>query len=123
MALSGSTPALPAFARDSTWGDLFDELREGRPPKRKLLAEWRAKKPVRAIAFEAPVLPDGRDAEGVVHVHLEHRLVRRLLSRFVSHGFQAGLNRASVIYGPGAQPRVVLVGRLALLRPGRRAPA
>src|SRR5262249_11940693 len=52
------------------------------------------------------------------HVHLEHRLVRRLLSRFVSHGFKAGLNRTSVIYGPGTQPRVVLVGRLALFGPG-----
>lgn len=25
--------ALPAFAKDATWSDLFDELREGRPPK------------------------------------------------------------------------------------------
>jgi hypothetical protein len=110
-------PSLPIFARDASWSDLFDELREGRPPKRRLLAEWRARKPVRAIAFGAPVLADGRDADGVVHVHLEHRLVRRLLSRFVSHGFQAGLNRASVIFGPGTQPRVVLVGRLALFGP------
>jgi ERCC4-related helicase len=110
-------PTLPIFARDSSWNDLFDELREGRPPKRRQLAEWRAKRPVRAIAFEPPVLPDGRDADGVVHVHLEHRLVRRLLSRFVSHGFQAGLNRASAIYSPGSQPRVVLVGRLALFGP------
>src|SRR5262249_46094894 len=66
-------PTLPIFARDTSWGDLFDELREGRPPKRRQLAEWREKKPVRAIAFSAPVLADGRDAEGVVHVHLEHR--------------------------------------------------
>ena len=73
---------------------------------------------MRAIAFEAPVLPDGRDADGVVHVHLEHRLVRRLLSRFVSHGFQLGPERAPAsIYGPGAQPRVVLIGRLALFGP------
>ncbi|RWK66044.1 DISARM system SNF2-like helicase DrmD [Mesorhizobium sp.] len=110
-------PSLPVFAKDSSWSDLFDELREGRPPKRRQLAEWRAKKPVRAITFDAPVLPDGRDADGVVHVHLEHRLVRRLLSRFVSHGFQAGLNRASVIYSPGTQARVVLIGRLALFGP------
>jgi hypothetical protein len=111
-------PGLPVFARDSSWGDLFDELREGRPPlRRRQLAEWRAKKPVRAIAFHPVILPDGRDADGVVHVHPEHRLVRRLLSRFVSHGFQAGLNRAVAIYGPGSQPRVVLVGRLALFGP------
>jgi hypothetical protein len=110
-------PSLPVFARDASWNDLFDELREGRPPKRRQLAEWRAKRPLRAIAFHPVILPDGRDADGIVHVHLEHRLVRRLLSRFVSHGFQAGLNRAAAIYGPGSQPRVVLVGRLALFGP------
>jgi hypothetical protein len=26
---------LPLFASDSSWGDLFDELREGRPPLRR----------------------------------------------------------------------------------------
>jgi hypothetical protein len=110
-------PDAPAFAHDRSWADLFDELREGRPP-RKNLGEWRATRPVRAIAFEPPVLDDDRDAEGVVQVHLEHRLVRRLLSRFVSHGFQSGLNRACVVLSPGNQPRVVLVGRLALYGPG-----
>jgi len=53
-----------------------------------------------------------------VQVHLEHRLVRRLLSRFLSQGFQAGLSRISVIEGPGAQPRVVLMGRLAVYGAG-----
>lgn len=32
----------------------------------------------------------------VVQVHLEHRLVRRLLSRFLSQGFQSRLSRVSV---------------------------
>ena len=110
-------PDSPAFAHDPSWADVFDELREGRPP-RKRLGEWRAARPVRAISFEPPVLEDDRDAEGVVQVHLEHRLVRRLISRFVSQGFQSGLNRASVICGPGSQARIVLVGRLALYGPG-----
>lgn len=110
-------PASPAFAKDASWADLFDELREGRPPKRRQLAEWRAEKPVRAIAFEPPIQSDGRDADGVVHLHAEHRLVRRLLARFISHGFQAGLSRTSVIYSSGSQPRVVLIGRLALFGP------
>ncbi len=51
-------------------------------------------------------------------MHLEHRLVRRLLSRFLSQGFQSKLSRVSVIYGPGAQPRVVLMGRLAVFGAG-----
>jgi hypothetical protein len=42
----------------------------------------------------------------------------RLLSRFLSQGFQAGLSRISVIEGPGAQPRVVLMGRLAVYGAG-----
>jgi hypothetical protein len=53
-----------------------------------------------------------------VQVHLEHRLVRRLLSRFLSQGFTSGLSRVCSIIGPGAQPRIVLIGRLALYGPG-----
>ena len=110
-------PDASGFARDPSWADVFDELREGRPP-RKRLGDWRAEHPVRAISFRPLVLEDDRDAEGVVQVHLEHRLVRRLLSRFVSHGFQSGLNRATVVSAPAGQARVVLVGRLALYGPG-----
>ena len=108
----------PAFAHDPTWADAFDDLRPRRRARRQRLAEWRRNNPVRAIAFEPPVLPNGADAGDVVQVHLEHRLVRRLLSRFVSHGFQADLNRAVAIRGKGAQPRVVLLGRLSLYGPG-----
>jgi ERCC4-related helicase len=107
-------PNDPAFAKDPGWQDTFDDLRE-RPRKRgERIGEWRKRAPIRAIAFEPPRLPDGRDTPEVVQVHLEHRLVRRLLSRFLSQGFQAGLSRISVIEGPGAQPRVVLMGRLAV---------
>jgi ERCC4-related helicase len=111
-------PNHPAFAKEPGWQDTFDDLRV-RPRKRgERLNEWRKRAPIRAIAFEPPRLPDGRDAPEVVQVHLEHRLVRRLLSRFVSQGFQAGLSRISVIEGPGAQPRVVLMGRLAVYGAG-----
>jgi ERCC4-related helicase len=103
-----------AFAKEPGWQDTFDDLR-ARPRKRgERINEWRKRVPIRAIAFAPPRLPDGRDAPEVVQVHLEHRLVRRLLSRFISQGFQAGLSRISVIEGPGAQPRVVLMGRLAV---------
>ena len=111
-------PNNPAFAKEPGWQDTFDDLRE-RPRKRgERIGEWRKRAPIRAIAFEPPRLPDGRNAPEVVQVHLEHRLVRRLLSRFLSQGFQAGLSRISVIEGPGAQPRVVLMGRLAVYGTG-----
>jgi ERCC4-related helicase len=111
-------PAHQAFARDGAWQDAFDDLRARRRARRERINEWRSKVPPRSIAFAPPVLPDGRDADNVVQVHLEHRLVRRLLGRFLSQGFQSGLNRACVIVGPGAQPRVVLLGRIALYGPG-----
>lgn len=110
-------PRHPAFARDPAWQDAFDDLRARRRGRRERPNEWRRRVPPRAIAFEPPVEPDGRDADHVVQVHLEHRLVRRLLGRFLSQGFQSGLNRACVILGPGAQPRVVLLGRVALYGP------
>ena len=98
---SGSIPRDPAFAQG---GRLAGHLRRSaRAPRKRgeRLNEWRKRAPVRAIAFEPPRLPDGRDAPEVVQVHLEHRLVRRLLSRFLSQGFQAGLSRISVDRGPG----------------------
>jgi SNF2 family DNA or RNA helicase len=111
-------PGHAAFSRDAGWQDTFDDLRV-RPRKRgERINEWRKKVPIRVIAFESPRLPDGRDAPEVVQVHLEHRLVRRLLSRFISQGFQSGLSRVTVIEGPGAQPRLVLMGRLAVYGAG-----
>ncbi len=111
-------PADPAFAHDPTWADAFDDLRKRRRKRGERPSEWRRAAPIRGIAFEPPIRPDGTDAPDVVQVHLEHRLVRRLLSRFLSQGFQSDLERVCVVIGPGAQPRVVLLGRLALYGPG-----
>jgi ERCC4-related helicase len=106
-----------AFGKDAGWDDAFDDLRV-RPRKRgERLGDWRRDAPIRSIAFEPPVLPDNRDADNVVQVHVEHRLVRRLLSRFLSQGFQSNLSRVSVIEGPGAQPRIVVMARLSLYGP------
>jgi superfamily II DNA or RNA helicase len=107
----------PAFAREAGWDDVFDDLRT-RPRKRgERIGDWRRNAPIRKIAFEPPVLPDGRDADDTVQVHLEHRLVRRLLSRFISQGFQSRLSRVSIILGPGTQPCVVMMARLAVYGP------
>jgi ERCC4-related helicase len=102
-------PGDPAFTKDAGWEDAFDDLRV-RPRKRgERLADWRRNAPIRSIAFQPPILSDGRDASNVVQVHLEHRLVRRLLSRFISQGFQSKLSRLSVIYGPGVSVLIKLL--------------
>lgn len=109
--------ANPALAT-AGWPEALDTLRL-RPRSRsdRSLRDWRAAAPLRAVSFRPAVTSEGIDAEGVVQLHLEHRLVRRLLGRFLSQGFQAGLSRACIVVGPGAQPRVVLIGRLALYGP------
>jgi hypothetical protein len=111
-------PADAAFARDASWTDAFDDLRQRRRKRRERASEWRRAAPIRAVSFEPPVRPDGTDTPDVVQVHLEHRLVRRLLSRFLSQGFQSDLERVCVVVGPGAQPRVIMLGRLALYGAG-----
>jgi hypothetical protein len=111
-------PATPVFGHGG-WQEALDDLRIRRRGRKEKLKAWRAAAPLKAIAFEPARDPEtGVDAPDVVQVHLEHRLVRRLLSRFLSQGFTSGLSRVCSIIGPGAQPRVVLVGRLALYGPG-----
>jgi Superfamily II DNA/RNA helicases, SNF2 family len=102
------------------WAEILDDLRIRRRKRGEALKEWRKRAPLRSFSFKPPVTEAGVDAEGVVQIHLEHRLVRRLLARFLTQGFASGLARATVVIGPGAQPRVVLIGRLALYGPGAR---
>lgn len=114
-------PEAPAFAKDPTWATLFDELRTGRPPRQRDRAKWRKETPVRGLVFDPPVLADGEpEPQDIVQLHLEHRLVKRLVSRFASQGFRASVGRVTAIVGVGAQPRVVLIGRLSLFGPDAR---
>ena len=111
-------PDAPAFKAPG-WTDAFDDLRERPLRKGERPAAWRAQTAIRRISFEPAIVPgDGTDEPGVVQLHLEHRLVRRLLSRFLSQGFQSDLQRVCVITGPGNQPRIILLGRLLLYGPG-----
>lgn len=58
-------------------------------------------------------------SEELVHFHLEHKVVRRLLGRFVSQGFvHNDLSRACLAQSRDAIPRVVLLGRLSLYGEG-----
>jgi hypothetical protein len=77
---------------------------------------------VRGLVFEPPKIAEGQpEPQDVVQLHLEHRLIKRLISRFVSQGFRATVGRVAAVVGPNASPRVVLMGRLSLFGPaGRR---
>lgn len=99
---------------DSSWADTVDTLRRRREPGQKLW-EWRKESPIRPVVFE----DTGRMDDDVVHLHLEHRMVQRLLGRFTAQGFvHHDLSRACLAQTNDAIPRVILLGRLCLYGPG-----
>nr|WP_015063331.1 DISARM system SNF2-like helicase DrmD [Paracoccus marcusii]AFQ90330.1 hypothetical protein [Paracoccus marcusii] len=116
----GLAPEDPAL-RSPSWQALIDELRPGRAPIGRGLAEWRRENPPRGIIFAPPVLNPGQpEPQDIVQLHLEHRLVKRLLGRFVAKGFQDDLTRVAAIVAPTGQHRIVMLARLALYGPGAR---
>jgi len=99
---------------DATWADTMDSLRT--PPKRgEKPWEWRRTSPVRPVVFEDA----GRMDDSVVHLHLEQRVVQRLLGHFLAQGFlYHDLSRACLAQTSDAIRRVILLGRLSLYGPG-----
>ena len=98
---------------DASWADTLDALR---PPRRRdqKLWEWRREAPIRPVVFE----DTGTMDDDLVHLHLEHRVVQRLLGQFIAQGFvQHDLARACLGVTRDAIPRVVLMGRLCLYGP------
>jgi ERCC4-related helicase len=103
------------LAKDPTWAETLDTLRAPRGRDEKLW-EWRKSSPIRPVVFQDV----GSLDEDFVHLHLEHRLVQRLLGRFLAQGFvHDDLARACVVLSSDPLPRVVLLGRLSLY--GERA--
>ena len=105
---------LPALDKrkgaDPTWATTFDTLRRPRARDEKAW-EWRKSAPIRPVVFRDPGTLDGE----VVHLHLEHRVVQRLLGRFLSQGFlHHELVRACVCLIDQATPHVLALGRLSL---------
>ncbi|HWL10525.1 MAG TPA: DISARM system SNF2-like helicase DrmD [Planctomicrobium sp.] len=99
---------------DPTWAETMDTLRVPRKRDQKLW-EWRKSSPIRPVVFEDP----GIVGDDVVHLHLEQRVVQRLLGRFTAQGFvRHDLSRACFAQATDSIPRVILLGRLALYGEG-----
>jgi hypothetical protein len=99
---------------DPSWADTMDTLRAPRKRDQKFW-EWRRTTPIRSVVFE----DRGTIDDDVVHLHLEQRMVQRLLGRFTAQGFvHHDLSRACLAQTTDAIPRVILLGRLCLYGPG-----
>ena len=106
---------VPDLSRLPGWEAALDTLRAPRRPRQKL-ADWRREAPIRPVVFE----DTGRLTDDRVHLHLEHPVARRLLSRFTARGFlDQDLSRACLVQTADSTPRVALLGRLCLF--GARA--
>lgn len=99
---------------DPTWAETMDTLRVPRKRDQKLW-DWRKSAPIRPVVFEDP----GIVGDDFVHLHLEQRVVQRLLGRFTAQGFvHHDLSRACFAQATDSIPRVILLGRLALYGEG-----
>jgi superfamily II DNA or RNA helicase len=95
---------------DPSWATTLDTLRPS-PENGVKNWKWRKEAPVRPVIFDAP---KGID-DSVVQLHLQHRVVQRLLSRFTAQGFVLhDLSRACLAHPKDDIPRVVLIGRLSI---------
>lgn len=95
---------------DPTWTATLDTLRTPRKKGEKPW-EWRQNSPIRPVVFRDPGSLDGE----VVHLHLEHRVVQRLLGRFLAQGFlRDELTRACICLTDDPIPKVIALGRLSL---------
>lgn len=97
----------------SSWIETLDSLRVPRQRDQKFW-EWRRTSPLRPVVFKDP----GKLDDDVVHLHLEHRIVQRLLNHFIAQGFvQHDLSRACLVQTDDDLRRVILLGRLCLYGP------
>jgi hypothetical protein len=106
--------ALPDIDPNGSWAATLDTLRFARG-RDEAFWEWR-QRPLKPVVFTAP----NEITEQVVHLHLQHPLVQRIVSRFRAQGWAAhDLGRVTVVRNPDdALVRVVAIGRLALFGPG-----
>lgn len=99
------------------WTPVFDQLRTRPRNKDETLAEYRSNAPLKKVSF-SPAKDGDRLRSDVEHLHLEHRLVKRLLSQFEAQGFRSRLERTAVLNAPISRARLVLLVRLTLYSKG-----
>lgn len=113
IAIPLDSPSL----HSADWDALFDEMRVRPRDKKETFAEWRRDAALKRVSFR-PVKDGERIDEKVEHLHLEHRLVKRLLAQYEAQGFRARLERTAVFKASVERPRVVLLARLTLYAKG-----
>jgi ERCC4-related helicase len=98
----------------ASWARTIDKLRPARD-REESFWEWRDRAPL-PVVFEPPQ----RLRDDVVHLHLAHPFVQRVLSRFLAQGFSAqDLSRVTVVRNKHDHvARVIVLGRLTLFGPG-----
>jgi ERCC4-related helicase len=101
-------------ATSSAWARTIDKLRPARE-RDEAFWQWRERAPL-PVVFEPPQ----RLRDDVVHLHLAHPFVTRVLSRFLAQGFSAqDLSRVTVVRNKHDHvARVIVLGRLTLFGPG-----
>jgi len=98
---------------DPSWAATLDALRH-----KPINGDW---SPTERSAELLPVVFKATDQldENVIQLHLEHKLVKRLLGRFLSQGFlHHDLSRACLVQSQDSVPRVILMGRLSVYGKG-----
>lgn len=103
--------------RSGNWTPIFDDMMMRPRAKGETEAEYREKVPLKRISFH-PIKDGDRLDTSVEQLHLEHRLVKRLLSQFEAQGFRSRLERTAVLQTSGTLGRCVLLGRLSLYAKG-----
>lgn len=106
-----------ASFRSGDWGPVFDEMMTRPRKSGETEAEYKANAQVKKVSFY-PIKDGERLDASVEQLHIEHRLVKRLLSQFNAQGFRSRLERTSILQTKGSQPRCVLLGRLSLYAKG-----
>lgn len=102
-------PELPA-----SWERTLDGLR---PPRRPDEAPWDWRgRPLMPVVFAPP----DRMNQALAHLHLQHPVVQRLFSRFLSQGFSSqDLSRVTVVRSSrDGLARVIAYARLSVFGPG-----